>query len=68
MTFDRSGTTDLRRRFLELTLLAMRELDRMEARPAFTAWLRVWDYDPHQTYRSWLIQLPTDADSAPLVL
>jgi len=68
MTFDRSGTADLQRRFLELTLLASRELDRMEARPGFTAWLRVWDYDPHRTHRSWLIQLPADSDSAPLVL
>jgi hypothetical protein len=71
MTFDRSGTTDLQRRFLELTLLAMRELDRMEARPTFAPYFRIWDYDPHRTYRSWLLQIPDDADPlrpAPIVL
>jgi hypothetical protein len=67
MTFDRSGTTDKRRLLLELTLEAMRELDRMGTRPGFTPWFRTWDYDPHQTWRSWLIQLSEDT-GAPLVL
>lgn len=71
MTFDRSGTTDRRRRFLELTLEAMKELDRMTARLSFLPLFRLWDYDPHRTYRSWLLQVPDDADplqTDPLVL
>jgi len=71
MTFDRSGTTDRRRQFLELTLEALQELDRMEARPAFSPYFRIWDYDPHRTFRSWLIQVPDESDPlrpAPLVL
>ena len=63
MTFDRSGITDRQRQFLELTLAAMQELDRMKARPAFSPLFRIWDYDPHRTYRSWLIQIPEDDDS-----
>src|SRR5215204_4647053 len=70
MTFDRSGTTDKQRLLLELSLQAMLELDRMETRPAFAPYFRLWDYDPHQPWRSWLIQVP-DAEplpSDPLVL
>lgn len=71
MTFDRSGTADAPRRFMELLMQAMRELERMEARPGFAPYFRVWDYDPQGTYRSWLIQVPDDGDPLqpdPLVL
>ena len=71
MTFDRSGTTDRQRQLLELTLVAMQELEQMNARRPFSPWLRIWDYDPHQAYRSWLIQIPEEDDPqppAPLVL
>jgi hypothetical protein len=71
MTFDRSAITDRRRQLLELTLEAMRELDRMTARPGFLPWLRIWDYDPHRAFRSWLIQIRDETPShqpEPLVL
>jgi hypothetical protein len=58
MTFDRSGTADPQRRFLHLTLEAMQELDQVGARPGFAPCFRIWDYGPHQPYRSWLIQMP----------
>jgi hypothetical protein len=71
MTFDRSGTADKQRLLLELSLQALQELDRMATRPAFAPYFRLWDYDPHRPWRSWLIQVPDDGDpipSAPLVL
>src|SRR6185503_6932354 len=71
MTFDRSGTTDRARLLLELTLEALRELDRMEPRPGFGSYFRIWDYDPHRTFRSWLLQVPETTDPlrpSPLVL
>lgn len=43
----------------------------MATRSGFRPFLRIWDYDPHGTYRSWLIQVPDDSDllqAAPLVL
>ncbi len=65
MTFDRSRTADLQRIFLELTLAAVQELDRMQTRPGFKPYFRLWDYDPLKTFRSWLIQVPDDVDSRP---
>jgi hypothetical protein len=56
MTFDRSGTAEPQRRFLELTLLAMQELEKLTARPGFAPVFRIWDYPPHGPYWSWLVQ------------
>jgi hypothetical protein len=68
MTFDRSGLDEAQLRFLRLTLEAIREIERMEARPDFRACFRVWDYSPHGEYRSWLLQTPNEADTEPIVL
>jgi len=70
MTFDRSGTERAERRLLELTLEAMKELDRAGARPGYAPCFRLWDYGPHQPFRSWLIQVPDEDPlrTAPLVL
>jgi hypothetical protein len=71
MTFDRSGTTDRMRWLLDLTHGALQELNRMTTRPGCRPFFRVWDYHPHKTYRSWLIQVPDDDEVlqiAPLVL
>jgi hypothetical protein len=65
MTFDRSGTADKQRLLLELSLQALQELDRMATRPLFAPYFRLWDYDPHRPWRSWLIQVPDDGDPAP---
>ena len=65
MTFDRSALEHGQRRFLQLTLEAMHEIERMEARPGFSACFRIWDYSPHREYRSWLLEMPTDVGHVP---
>lgn len=71
MTFDRSGTTDFQRRFLELTLAALEELESTTPRPGFAPLFRVWDYSPHVPFHSWLVQVPRDGnpdEASPIVL
>ena len=57
------------RDLLELTLRALRELDRIAPRPGYLSCFRLWDYEPHQPCRSWLIQVPEGPlRGSPLVL
>lgn|SRR5581483_1625369 len=65
MTFDRSGTADQQRRFLELTLSALQELERTATRPGYEPLFRIWDYNPPRQFRSWLIQVPERSASGP---
>ncbi len=65
MTFDRSALATHEQRFLQLTLEAMREIERLGARPGFSPCFRVWDYSPHREYRSWLIQTPMEGGPDP---
>jgi hypothetical protein len=56
------------RDFLDLTLKALRELDRTDARRGFVPCFKLWDYGPHQPFRSWLIQVPEGHREETIVL